>query len=74
MPGFDALFLDKRSVHYLADISSHNIFSLGGAFANVSYTDILGKSIDQSTRKSFFSVKQVVGGVMLLFSALLAKR
>jgi MFS family permease len=49
-------------------------FSLGGAFANVSYTDILGKSIDQSTRKSFFSVKQVVGGVMLLFSALLAKK
>ncbi|MCK4466549.1 MAG: hypothetical protein KAU83_12630, partial [Bacteroidales bacterium] len=31
-------------------------FSLGGAFANVSYTDILGKSIDQSARKSFFSV------------------
>ena len=49
-------------------------FSLGGAFANVSYTDILGKSVDQSTRKSFFSVKQVVGGVMLLFSALLAKK
>jgi len=49
-------------------------FSVGGAFANVSYTDILGKSVDQSTRKSFFSVKQVVGGLMLLFSALLAKK
>jgi len=49
-------------------------FSLGGAFANVSYTDILGKSIDQSTRKSFFSVKQIVGGLMLLFSALLARK
>jgi len=49
-------------------------FSLGGAFANVSYTDILGKSVDQSTRKSFFSVKQVVGGFMLLFSALLARK
>ena len=49
-------------------------FSLGGAFANVSYIDILGKSVDQSTRKSFFSVKQVVGGVMLLFSALLARK
>ncbi len=49
-------------------------FSLGGAFANVSYTDILGKSVDQSTRKSFFSVRQVVGGVMLLLSALLAKK
>jgi len=49
-------------------------FSLGGAFANISYTDILGKSVDQSTRKSFFSVKQVVAGIMLLFSALLAKK
>ena len=29
-------------------------FSLGGAFASVSYNDILGKSVDQATRKSFF--------------------
>ena len=49
-------------------------FSLGGAFANVSYTDILGKSVDQSIRKSFFSIKQVVGGLVLFFSALLAKK
>ncbi len=49
-------------------------FSLGGAFANVSYTDIIGKSVDQSLRKSFFSIKQVVGGVVLFFSALLAKK
>jgi len=49
-------------------------FSLGGAFANVSYTDILGKSVDQSTRKSFFSVKQVVMGLVLFFSALFAKK
>ena len=49
-------------------------FSLGGAFANVSYTDILGKSVNQSTRKSFFSVKQVVAGLVLFISALLAKK
>lgn len=49
-------------------------FSLGGAFANVSYIDILGKSVDQSTRKSFFSVKQVVTGTVLFFSALFAKK
>lgn len=49
-------------------------FSLGGAFANVSYTDILGKSIDQSARKSFFSVKQVVTGLVLFLSAFLAKK
>jgi MFS family permease len=50
------------------------IFSLGGAFANVSYTDILGKSVLKDSRKSFFSIKQVVTGVILLFSALIAKK
>jgi MFS family permease len=49
-------------------------FSLGGAFANVSYTDILGKSVNPSARKSFLSIKQVVTGAVLLLSALLAKR
>ncbi len=49
-------------------------FALGGAFANVSYTDILGKSIDQSARKSFFSVKQVITGLVLFLSAFLAKK
>ena len=49
-------------------------FSLGGAFANVSYTDILGKSVSQEARKSFFSVKQVVTGTILLLSAFLAKK
>ena len=33
------------------------IFSLGGAFANISYTDILGKSLLKESRKSFLSIK-----------------
>jgi len=49
-------------------------FSLGGAFANVSYNDILGKSVDQDTRKSFLSIKQVFAGLVLFFSALLARK
>ena len=49
-------------------------FSLGGAFANVSYNDILGKSLDQATRKSFLSIKQVFAGLVLFFSALLARK
>ena len=49
-------------------------FSMGGAFANVSYTDILGKSINQSSRKSFLSIKQVVTGTVLLLSVLLARQ
>ncbi|HDO26661.1 MAG TPA: MFS transporter [Bacteroidetes bacterium] len=50
------------------------VFSLGGAFANISYTDILGKSINMKSRKPFFSVKQVITGAILFISALLAKR
>lgn len=50
------------------------VFSFGGAFANVSYTDILGKSILQKSRKSFFSGKQVITGVMLFVAALFAKK
>ena len=50
------------------------VFSLGGAFANVSYNDILGKSVDQERRKSFLSVRQVFTGLVLLVSALLARK
>lgn len=49
------------------------IFSLGGAFANISYTDILGKSLDESIRKSYFSIRQVVTGVVLISSVFLAR-
>lgn len=51
-----------------------SIFSLGGAFANISYTDILGKSILQESRKSFFSIRQIIGGVILLSSVFLARK
>lgn len=50
------------------------IFSLGGAFSNVPYTDILGKSVDPSSRKSFFSTRQIITGSILLISAVLAKK
>lgn len=50
------------------------IFSLGGAFSNISYTDILGKSVVQDSRKSFFTIKQVVTGIILFFAALIAKQ
>ncbi len=49
-------------------------FSLGGAFANISYTDIFGKSVLPSSRKRFFSVKQVLTGSILFISALFAKK
>jgi len=48
-------------------------FSLAGAFANVSYVDILGKSINQDKRKTFFSTNQIISGIIVLSSAFLVK-
>ncbi len=50
------------------------MFSLAGAFSNISYTDILGKSMNEDRRKSFFSAKQVISGGIVLISAILAKK
>lgn len=50
------------------------IFAVGGAFANVSYTDILGKSVNQDSRKKFFSAKQLITSTVVLFSAFLASK
>lgn len=47
------------------------IFSFSGAFAMISYTDILGKSITEQTRKSFFSIRQFITGAGAFASALL---
>jgi len=49
------------------------IFSLGGAFANISYTDILGKSLLKESRKTFLSIKQVVTGIILVSSVFAAR-
>lgn len=49
------------------------LFSLSGAFANISYTDIFGKSISPESRKSFLSIKQIIAGIGILFSAFLAR-
>lgn len=50
------------------------IFSFSGAFAGIAYNDILGKSIDINSRKSFFIVKQTLASTAVLLSALLARK
>ncbi|MCK5847039.1 MAG: MFS transporter [Bacteroidales bacterium] len=45
------------------------IFSFSGSFANVSYIDILGKTITKAKRKKFFSLKQFISSIGLLISA-----
>lgn len=50
------------------------LFSLAGAFANVSYFDILGKSVNPEKRKTFFSANQIISGVIVLGAAFLVKQ
>lgn len=50
------------------------LFSLAGSFANISYNDILGKSVLQDKRKTFFSTVQIVSGIIVLAAAFMAKR
>lgn len=49
------------------------LFAISGAFANISYTDILGKSVLEGSRKNFFSSKQLLTGAITIFSAFIAK-
>jgi len=50
------------------------LFSLAGAFANIGYTDILGKSVNENKRKTFFSSLQIISGIIVLGSAFLVKK
>ncbi len=50
------------------------IFTLSGAFAGVSYTDMLGKSIKGELRKKFFVVRQLLSSTGILISALAVRQ
>jgi len=50
------------------------VFTTSGAFAGVSYTDILGKSIAGDTRKRFLVVRQFLSSLGVLASALIARQ
>ena len=70
---FFSSMIDESNIIWMIFILI-TIFSFGGAFSNVSYTDIFGKSVEQGSRKSFFSLRQVITGIILFLAALLAKR
>lgn len=50
------------------------LFSVGGAFSNISYVDILGKAVNEDNRKKFFSVKQIITGSVVILSAFAASK
>ncbi len=51
-----------------------SIFSFSGSFANVSYVDILGKSVLQRLRKKFFTSQQIVSSAGIFLSALVVRK
>lgn len=51
-----------------------SIFSISGAFAGINYTDILGKSILENSRKSFFSLRQTIMSIGVFISAIFAAK
>ncbi|MHC1575742.1 MAG: MFS transporter, partial [Methanosarcinaceae archaeon] len=50
------------------------LFSIGGGFANICYTDILGKSVLPEKRKHFFSLKEIAAGLGLIISAYIVRQ
>lgn len=49
------------------------MFTLGGAFAGIAYVDLIGNSFDSGMRKLFFTRKQIISSVGILFSAAAAR-
>ncbi|PKL14118.1 MAG: hypothetical protein CVV52_03190 [Spirochaetae bacterium HGW-Spirochaetae-8] len=49
------------------------VFSFSGAFANISYTDIMGRVIAPQQRKRLLVVKQLISSIGVIVSALLVK-
>lgn len=62
------------SVLLLSIILLISVFSFSGSFANISYMDIMGKSILEKSRKRFFSVKQTVSSVGIFISAIAVRQ
>lgn len=50
-----------------------SIFSFSGSYSNVSYIDILGKSVKGDSRKQFFSIKEIVGSIGIFLSAIVVR-
>jgi len=50
-----------------------SIFSFSGSYSNVSYIDILGKSVKEERRKHFFSIKEIVISIGIFLSAIVVR-
>jgi hypothetical protein len=75
--GLSALFFYSSSVRsdlviiFIFIIIS--FFAISGSFANISYMDIFGKSINPQKRKKFFTLKESVTSIGVFISALIVR-
>ncbi|MFO7891046.1 MAG: MFS transporter [bacterium] len=69
---FSSYFSDSSIIWLIFILIS--LFSFSGAFANINYVDILGKSVLEKKRKVFFSMKQIIASLVVLLSAFMAKK
>ncbi len=65
-------FIDDKGIIMLFLFIFISLFAFSGSFSNVSYIDLLGKSILPSERKRFFSLKQSMNSIGLFISSLAA--
>ena len=74
--GYLLSFADKLNGGYIIGfiLLLMTIFSFSGSFANIAYTDILGKSIPFDSRKRLLIIKQTLGSTAVLASALTARK
>jgi len=50
-----------------------SVFSFSGAFAGISYTDLLGKAVFREDRKRFMVFRQIAGSVLSLLGGVIAR-
>lgn len=50
-----------------------SFFAISGSFANISYMDIFGKSVQSEKRKKFFTLKESITSVVVFISALIVR-
>lgn len=50
------------------------MFTISGAFAGISYIDLIGKSFNPALRKKFFGRKQIISSAGILISAVTARQ
>ncbi len=50
------------------------LFTTSGAFAGISYVDLVGKSFHGGVRQTFFTRKQLIASIGIFFSAIIARQ